>query len=128
MTHTDDTKPTISHFPEPWTYDFSPYGIVDIIAPDTTGEYPKGLYVAEIDVAAVGCFISHEQHEANARRICAAVNACKGMSTEALEQGAVLQLAEALEDLYNWLTPDWQQSSLGDTARAAIAKATGRAA
>jgi hypothetical protein len=61
---------------------------------------------------------------ANARRIVAAVNACEGISTEALEQGVVAEMLEALEDLFNWLTPDWQQSSLGDKARAALAKAT----
>jgi hypothetical protein len=39
------------------------------------------------------------QEVANARRICAAVNACAGLSTEALEQGAVAGLRHALETL-----------------------------
>ena len=99
MTRTKDTKPTTFHFPEPWTYEFSPYGIVDILAPDTTGEYPQGIYVAEIDTNDVGRFISHEQHEANAYRICAAVNACQGISTEALERGVIADLRHVLGEI-----------------------------
>jgi hypothetical protein len=96
MTKTNDTKLTIPHLPEPWTYNFArPYGIVDIIASDPTGEYTRGLYVAQIDTDDVGRFTSHEQHEANARRIVAAVNACKGFDTEALERNAVHALLEA---------------------------------
>ncbi|HTU90416.1 MAG TPA: hypothetical protein VMF69_10105 [Gemmataceae bacterium] len=143
MTHTNETKPTASHFPEPWTYDFSPYGIVDIFATDVTGEYPKGLYVAEIDCDDVGRFTSHEQHEANARRICAAVNACKGISTEALERGIVAELRAALQEtraeIEHWhsdmLTPEERQHPRGngwacvyDRLSALLAKMTGAAA
>jgi hypothetical protein len=126
---TKDTKPTTSHLPGPWTYNFDrPFGIVNIIAPDPTGKNPQGIYIAEIDCDDVGCLTSYEQHEANTRRIVAAINACEGIRTEALEQGIVRELLQALEEIYNWLTPDWQQSSLGNKARAAIAKASGRAA
>ena len=47
------------------------------------------------------------------------------LDPEARLREAAPALAEALEDLFNWLTPDWQQSSLGDKARAALAKAKG---
>ena len=127
MTHTDDTWQATAHTPEPWHYQMD-YSIWTIAAPDPTGQNPYGAYIAEIDGQDVGRFATCEQHDANARRICAAVNACKGISTEAMEQGVVRQLMEALEDLYNWLTPDWQQSSLGDKARTAIAKGAGRPA
>jgi hypothetical protein len=97
MTDTDDTKPTAAHTPEPWHYDKS--WLVDyIIAHDPTGQEPYGIYVAEIahgdDV--VGRFATREQHEANGRRIVAAVNACQGISTEALQQGVVREGVVAL--------------------------------
>ena len=37
---------------------------------------------------------------------------------------ATRELLEALAEIYHWLTPDWQQSSLGKKARDALAKAT----
>ena len=40
-----------------------------------------------------------EQEKANARRIVAAVNACEGLSTEALEQGVIGELRQALGTL-----------------------------
>jgi hypothetical protein len=134
MTKTNDTKLTIPHLPEPWTYNFArPYGIVDIIASDPTGEYPRGLYVAEIDTDDVGRYTSHEQHEANARRIVAAVNACNGFGTEALEQGVVGELLEALKGCLFALDKNLDgygpsKAQAIATATATIAKATGRAA
>jgi hypothetical protein len=131
MTHIDDTRPTSSHFPEPWTYDFNrPFGIVNIIAPDPSGEYPKGLYVAEIDTDDVGCFTSYEQHEANTRRICAAVNACEGISTESLEKGVILEMLEALRLLTRAVEErnDAAMTMHADYATVLLDKATGRAA
>ncbi|HJT77878.1 MAG TPA: hypothetical protein VJ739_11815 [Gemmataceae bacterium] len=37
---------------------------------------------------------------------------------------AARELLGALEEIYRWLTPDWQHSPLGKKAHAAIAKAT----
>lgn len=66
---------------------------------------------------------------ANARRIVAAVNACKGISTEALEGGIVEELREACKSLLRYADA---QSALSDHAHAAwvrgrdaIAKAKG---
>lgn len=87
-----------NHTPEPWHYEME-YRITTIFAPDQTGANPSGPYIAEIDGQDVGRFIPDEQHEANARRICAAVNACQGISTEALERGAVAELWHILGTL-----------------------------
>lgn len=86
----------------------------------------RGTILADCEIIppAGGTTSPPDEEVANARRIVAAVNACQGINTEALEQGVVRELLEALEDLFNWLTPDWQQSSLGDKARAAITRAT----
>jgi hypothetical protein len=126
MTYTDDTKQAAAHSPEPWHIEplqadnggsvaicNKQQGILAVIPPLNEDDEPDAA-TAQRDPC----------DEANARRIVAAVNACEGIGTQALEQGVVSELVEALEDLYNWLTPDWQQSSLGDKARAAIAKAT----
>ena len=86
MIRTKKSRQHTSHTPEPWHYDLD-YSIWTIVAPDPTGENPYGNYIAEIDGQDVGRFISDEQHEANARRICAAVNACRGIPTDALESG-----------------------------------------
>src|ERR1700687_3987469 len=43
------------------------------------------------------CHAAESEREANARRIVAAVNACEGIPTEALEQGVVRELLEALK-------------------------------
>jgi hypothetical protein len=94
MTDTDDTKPAAAHTPEPWHYEMD-YSVTTIFAPDPAGQNP--YYVAEIDGQDVGRFATREQHEANARRLVAAVNACRGLSTEALEQGVVAELLEALQ-------------------------------
>ena len=123
MTYTDQTKPAAAHSPEPWdcaaqTTMYSIEGreltMIEVRANLTEAGWDSVAFVEAIWPGA---------HD-NARRIVAAVNACAGIPTEALEQGVIRQLVNALEDLYDWLTPDWQQSNLGDKARAAIAKAT----
>ena len=94
MPNTDDTKHAEAHTPEPWDYDTG-----FIVAPDPTGQHPD-IYIAEIahsdDEGRIAPF---EQHEANARRLCAAVNACQGLSTEALERGVVAELRHILGEL-----------------------------
>ncbi len=123
MTRTDHLLPATSHSPEPWdcaaqTTMYSIEGreltMIEVRANVTKAGWDTVAFVEAIWPGA---------HD-NARRIVAAVNACAGIPTEALEQGVIRQLVNALEDLYDWLTPDWQQSTLGDKARAAIAKAT----
>lgn len=66
------------HTPEPWTYCGGGFSYVE----DAKSEF-------------VICSMRHPQgqfwlnHEANARRIIACVNACKGIGTEALEAAVV---------------------------------------
>ena len=62
------------------------------------------------------------KNDANTRRIVAAVNACKGISTEALEGGVVNDLLEACKKANTCASiPDYVM----DLIRAAIAKAKG---
>jgi hypothetical protein len=118
MTNTDHTNPATMHTPEPWEHNDN-----GLIYGQCSEEDEEAPYVCDvIEVPALG--MPSPVEEANARRIVATVNACQGIPTEALEEGVVRQLVDALEDLYDWLTPDWQQSNLGDKARAALAKAT----
>jgi hypothetical protein len=118
MTNSNDTKQAAAHTPEPW--------YVSTLA-DNTPVVQSATLEEDNFICQVEGRDNDEAH-ANARRICAAVNACGGIPTEALEQGVVRELVEALEVFYNWLTPDWQQSTLAGKARTAIAKANGRAA
>jgi hypothetical protein len=85
MTNTDDTKQAVSHTPEPWQIHRLNNGWPVITS-------------AAHDIADLRLNGNGRPHvEANARRICAAVNACPGLSTEALERGIVFVLLEALE-------------------------------
>ncbi|MHB1425442.1 MAG: hypothetical protein ACYC3I_19905, partial [Gemmataceae bacterium] len=78
---------------------------------------------------------------ANARRICAAVNACEGISTEALEHGIVQELLERIRTVAE-LRRKWRSQDEAETIDSIeymdgldalepddlIARATGRAA
>jgi hypothetical protein len=132
MTHTDTIEPATAHTPEPWHYETA-YSITSIFAPDPTGQNPYGTYVAEIDGQDVGRDTTRAQHEANARRIVAAVNACAGIPTQALEQGVVAELLEVLQAIVE--TADTNpfvsigyviEHGSGKNAGAALAKATGQ--
>ncbi len=65
--------------------------------------FGSGLHVRKVekghkDRSIIGTFSTHlgrEEMEANGRRIVAAVNACEGISTKALEEGVVKDLLEA---------------------------------
>lgn len=99
MIRTKKSRQHPSHTPEPWHYHMD-YSIWTIDAPDPTGQNPYGTYIAEIDGQDVGRLISSEQHEANARRLCAAVNACQGIPTEALESGPVKELLKLIAEIF----------------------------
>ena len=72
----------MKHTPEPW-----------FVQPS---DNPGGLLIKPIPGQVVAQCDQVPEMEANARRIVAAVNACKGLGTEALERGVVLELREAL--------------------------------
>lgn len=128
MTNTDDTTHTMSHTQEPWIYEMD-RSVSHIFSPDSTGDNPYGTYIAEIaNGEDVGEFSPYEVHEANARRIVAAVNACEGISTPALEDGVIKELLAALhgcllvlDDNSNGHGPTKEQAV--SQAREAIAKA-----
>jgi len=70
-----------------------------------------------------------EECDANARRIVAAVNACEGIATSALEQGVVAEMLEACKAAltdYEATMPD--ATSMRAILHAVIATATGGAA
>ena len=136
MTNTDDTQRAKAHTPEPWTKEYLPY--VSSISSGTETEIPcyrihpsdtPEEYICETNEHLDGAI-----QEAYARCICAAVNACEGISTEALEQGVVAELLNTLTDFFN-IMHDYESSiekgyvqQAMERSGAAIEQATGRAA
>ena len=125
-----ETTTEQAHTPEPWEAD------------DFAIEAGPGSPAAPMRIAVVSdssCFPCLDEGEvakadaealANARRIAAAVNACAGIPTEALEQGVVGELLTAVRHLVEW-NRDPNGDGIGleyicETAAAAIAKAEGR--
>jgi hypothetical protein len=119
MTTTNYTKPATTHTPEPWAQDSN-----ELFAVTADKD---GLIVAETEIHDR----TDEECYANARRIVAAVNACEGISTEALEQGAIAELLLQLRVLVDHVqsTPHELTEALRKLrlkeARTAIAQAKG---
>jgi len=80
------------HTTEPWKKSKKQDGDIEIWAIGT----PKIAMV-------LSRFVSYNEQEANARRILAAVNACKGIPIEALENGVVGELMEAAKGAAEFL-------------------------
>jgi hypothetical protein len=89
MTNTHQT-PITEFMLEPLTYDHM-----------ATVQDAQGNSIADCAIipASEGFTPTQEQEVAIARRFCAAVNACRGYSTEALEGGVIRELYEGLIDL-----------------------------
>lgn len=112
------------HTPGPWKV---------IQAGNALGIVPKkrpaGISAREVeDIASLSLMDEQNDAKANARRICAAVNACEGLSTEALESGIVAELAGALRltlDAYEGQCAMDTTPHIIAAATAALAKATG---
>ena len=81
----EEAAVTTAHTPEPW-----------FVQPS---DHPGGLLIKPIPGQVVAQCDEVPEMEANARRICAAVNACKGISTETLERGIIADLRHALGEL-----------------------------
>ncbi len=100
MTTSNDTQPTAPHTPEPWDCDGR---TIMYATPDESGEMTMIEVSTNVTEAGWDTVAFVEAiwpgADANARRICAAVNACKGIPTEALEQGVIRELLEALDYL-----------------------------
>ena len=79
-----------AHTPEPWSYN----GMAIV-------EDERGAVLADCEIIppAGGTIAPPDEEVANARRICAAVNACKDISTEALERGIIAELLAALQEV-----------------------------
>jgi hypothetical protein len=91
---------TSKHSPARWTYGYNPYTVQSDSSPLGVGAEIPAYEIFDADSNKV--FDTNEDspaelQEANARRICAAVNACAAISTEALEQGAVAEMLIALQ-------------------------------
>lgn len=112
MTQTHNTD-LVQHTPEPWRY-------VDESTP-ADKEHGLGQYSIE---TADGVFdiASLINNEADAHRICAAVNATKGISTEALQEGAVKQLSQAMDGLLAFIGHGHDNEPAVYSARAAKAR------
>ena len=81
----------MNHTKEPWEAKADPsyYGIV------------SEIYAMDKFIASLGGVCSPDEVEANARRVVACVNACAGITNDALEKGIVLdsvKLHEAILD------------------------------
>jgi hypothetical protein len=129
MTNTDHTNPATMHTPEPWH-----------VTPGTPAVIFADYDTFRLGIADIGTFAPRGVQLANARRIVAAVNACQGIPTEALEQGVVAELLAALrearEEIEYWhadmLTEEERHHPRGsgwarvyDKISAALARATG---
>lgn len=135
MTKNHDIKQSAMHTPEPWSCDGSTtlYATPDESDEMTMIEVNANITEAGWDTVAFIEAIWPGAH-ANARRICAAVNACEGISTEALEQGVVAELLSTLTDFFN-IMHDYESSvekgyvlQAMERSRATIEQATGRVA
>lgn len=76
------------HTPEPWEIEKGSMIVGNRIAIKQPHAFD---WVASVQVSNM------PNYEENARRIVAAVNACQGLSTEALEDGVVGEMIKALE-------------------------------
>jgi len=85
----------VQHTPEPW----------EVTCGDDERDWVRFFPFIEAKEYTVvgneGMYGEREIDLANARRIVAAVNACEGISTEALEDGVVKEMREALEFFIN---------------------------
>ena len=123
MTKNADTRSAPASTPTPWRY----------VDESTPAETEMGLPNYAIESADGGFDIATLiGNEADARRICAAVNACGGITTEALEQNIIGEMINTCSELVEWVEAYAEEKGLSwgpvHKARAIIAKATGRAA
>ena len=105
--------------------------------------HTPGRMIVESCTNSIGYYVASDQIEYdavcdctdldNARRICAAWNACDGISTEALKAGVVKDMLEALK-MVAWLDQGFvndgkrampSPQSVIEAVLAAIARATG---
>jgi len=92
MTKTDETEQLAAHTPEPWR-------ITGQSCRDYEGaEIGTGNKTVAVILTADAVEVTEEERT-NARRICAAVNACQGIGTEALDCGIIADLRHILGEI-----------------------------
>jgi hypothetical protein len=95
MTNSNESKPAAPHTPEPWRVD----GLAD-------NQTQLWVWTPDRPIANIRLGNDPDTDRANARRIVAAVNACKGLPVQALEEGVVTDmlaaLREAQEEIEYW--------------------------
>jgi hypothetical protein len=96
MTNIDDTKQTATHTPEPWVREGTTIYTLEHHAWHKGEQRLRNRFTVSVQGYSE---TPKEELEANARRICAAVNACKGIDTEALERGVIADLRHILGEL-----------------------------
>jgi hypothetical protein len=91
MTNTNqETTSSARHTPEPW----------NAFGTKIKYLFDSGFSETIADIRG-GKFGADDTAHANARRICAAVNACKGINTEALEQNVVGRLYQLVREAFD---------------------------
>ena len=93
------------HSPEPWRNES-----ITILGAD------------EKKIAIMASPFDLKRQEANVRRIVACVNACVGISTEALESGAIRNLIKACEDVVREAEEYAETGNLYGALREALSK------
>lgn len=93
MTKTNDTQQAAAHTAEPWGDNED--GVILGNLDEYTGVAPIVAVVEGYDNDGN----ANDEAKANARRICAAVNACQGLSPEALKHGVIAELRHVLGEL-----------------------------
>lgn len=88
------------HTPEPWTIECENSGGGTNISGDMIPCIAHTHEVARVNSGAAHRALTSEEALANARRIVACVNACAGISTEALEAGTVDDIIKFLEHIH----------------------------
>ena len=129
---------TEAHTPGPWRVEDGYALIWGECDPDDSTSIGMGYPVAECCRSVPRwqrTRLNHLDPDANARRIVAAVNACEGISTDALEAGVVAELVAALRGVDRMVgeatkapaTADRWLDRIEGTAREALAKLGGSA-
>jgi hypothetical protein len=111
MTKAHNLKQTVVHTPEPWEHGDN--GLIYGQCEEDDVEAPFVCDVIE-DSAMQALGMLSPVEEANARRICAAVNACKGISTEVLKHGIVRELLERIQAVAE-LRRKWRSQDEAET-------------
>lgn len=89
---------TPAHTPGPWVLERGAKAImVHAGRVPTVPQQPVAWVYLNQRIGGLSDGVSDEEARANARRIVAAVNACEGLSTAALEAGAIGSLLEAVQ-------------------------------